>query len=93
MSTALHEAPYLSDPPQMKVNQICYCRLLLCSLHLLGGLNMIMMRLSLMVLVGSVLMSILQSQPQCKVRSGMEMLLVIQSGNQTEGGRRGWKLR
>lgn len=31
---------YLSDPPQVKVNQICYCRLLLCSLYLLGGLNM-----------------------------------------------------
>lgn len=42
-----------------------------------------------MVLVRGVLMSILQSQPQCKMMGGMEMLLVVQSGNQTEGERQG----
>lgn len=90
MSTALHVAPYLSDPFQVQVNQIRYRWLLLRSLHLLGGLNMIMMRLSLMVLlVRGVLMSILQSQPQYKMMGGMEMLLVVQSGNQTEDERQG----
>lgn len=42
-----------------------------------------------MVVVRGVLMSILQSQPQCKMMGGMEMLLVAQSRNQTERERDG----
>lgn len=43
----------------------------------------------MVVLVRGVLTSVLQSQPQCKMMGGMEMLLVAQSHNQTERERDG----